>query len=249
MLYRLEKLIGLSIGASDGTLGKIQDVYFDDHRWAVRYLVVETGDWLTGRKVLISPISVESIDWIQKVVRVRLNKQQVKGSPQIDTEMPVSRQHEVSLLDYYGFPDYWTGSLLWGATPYPVRPSYELVENRSPSTAPVPNDLYLRSLNEVKDYPLEATDAAIGTLEDFVVDNGSWALRYVVADTREWLIGKHLVIPTLWVRKLEWKARTFFVDMPHAMVMKAPEYDPTIALSREYETALFGHYERPGYWF
>ena len=143
MLYRLEKLIGMSIAATDGTLGEIKDVYFDDRRWAVRYLVVETGDWLRGRKVLISPISVASIDWAGQSVRVRLTMQQVKGSPDIDTAMPVSRQHELNFLDYYGYPDYWTGTLLWGATPLPV-PTHTVSSDAIVHPGQTPMDKHLR---------------------------------------------------------------------------------------------------------
>ena len=107
MLYRMEKLIGMSIRASDGEIGKVKDVYFDDHRWGARYLVVDTGGWLEGRKVLISPIAIESIDWDKSGVQVTLTRQQVEASPPIDTDKPVSRQHEADFLGCYGYPSYW----------------------------------------------------------------------------------------------------------------------------------------------
>lgn len=248
MLYRMDKLIGLSIGASDGELGNIKDVYFDDHRWAVRYLVVETGDWLKGRKVLISPIAVESIDWNQQVVHVRLTQQQVKGSPDIDTAKPVSRQHELSFLDYYGYPDYWSGSLLWGATPYPVAPQPVVTRKPPGSVKHSHLDPHLRSLKEVLGYHLQATDAPIGHLEDFLIDNGSWAMRYVVVDTANWWLGMHVVIPPQWIQQLNWETKNVYVDVSRTTIKRAPEYDPDIELVREYEAALFGHYERPGYW-
>lgn len=248
MLYRLEKLIGMPIAATDGTLGKIKDVYFDDARWAVRYLVVETGDWLMGRRVLISPISVDSIDWAEHSVRVRLTMQQVRGSPDIDTAMPVSRQHELNFLDYYGYPEYWTGTLLWGATPFPVVPTHTVSRDATVHAGQTPMDQHLRSLKEVMGYSLQATDAAIGSLEDLLVDNGSWALRYVMVDTREWWIGKHVVVPTQWITALDWEKQLVHVDVLRNAVQQAPEFDPALALSRDYESALFGHYQRPGYW-
>src|ERR1700730_4195433 len=124
-LYRMEKLIGLSIHASDGELGKVQDVYFDDYRWTARYLVVDAGTWLEERRVLISPISVENIDWDRRSIPVRLTRQQVSASPHIDTDKPISRQHEMDLLDYYGYPNYWGGPFMWGTTsyPYPMSPT------------------------------------------------------------------------------------------------------------------------------
>src|ERR1700730_15294466 len=120
----MEKLIGLSIRASDGELGKVTDVFFDDHRWTARYLLVDTGGWLEQRRVLISPICVENIDWDRNSIPVRLTQQQVKGSPHIDTDKPVSRQQEADLLGYYGYPSYWGGLFMWGTTsyPYPMSP-------------------------------------------------------------------------------------------------------------------------------
>ena len=116
MLSRMEKLIGMSIRASDGEIGKVRDVYFDDHRWGGRYLVVDTGGWLEGRKVLISAVSVMSVDWEKSVVQIGLTRQRVEASPQIDTDKPVSRQHEADFLGYYGYPSYWGGPFMWGTT-------------------------------------------------------------------------------------------------------------------------------------
>lgn len=248
MLYRLGKLVGMSIRTRDGTLGQIKDVYFDDQRWAVRYLVVDTGSWLQGRLVLISPMAVDHIDWEQQSVQVRLTLQQVRGSPDIDTAMPVSRQHEVNLLDYYGYPDYWSGALLWGATPYPVVPTPPLrPEGAEPANHP-PMDKHLHNLDAVRSYKVQATDESIGHLADFLFDNGSWALQYLLVDTREWLIGRHVVIPTQWVTLLDWEQRRVHLDISRDAVEHAPEFDPMLSFSRDDESALFGHYERPGYW-
>ncbi|MGQ0622678.1 MAG: PRC-barrel domain-containing protein [Panacagrimonas sp.] len=251
MLYRMEKLIGLSISTSDGELGKIRDIYFDDRRWAVRYLVVETGSWLEERKVLISPLAVLRIDWKEGIVHVRLTQQQVKGSPPLDAHKSVSRQHELEYFNYYGYPDYLTGPLLWGLTPYPVIPSGESTPYNQGLVACAnekKDDPHLRSISEVKGYQLHATDASMGHLEDLMIDNGSWAVRYLVVDTANWWFGKHVVMPVQWIQKLDWDAKSVFVDVTRETVRHAPEYDATIQFSREYETLLFGHYERPGYW-
>lgn len=251
MLYRMEKLIGLSIGTSDGELGKIRDIYFDDRRWAVRYLVVETGSWLEERKVLISPLAVLRIDWSEGIVHVRLTQEQVKGSPSLDTHKSVSRQHELEYFNYYGYPDYLTGPLLWGLTPYPVIPSGESTPYNQGLVARAneeQGDPHLRSISEVKGYQLHATDASMGHLEDLMIDNASWAVRYLVVDTANWWFGKHVVMPVQWIQKLDWDAKSVFVDVSREAVRHAPEYDAAIQFSREYEVRLFGHYERPGYW-
>ncbi len=249
MLYRMEKLIGMSIGASDGELGKVKDLYFDDRRWAVRYLIVETGSWLEQRKVLISPIAVRSINWDDGIVRVGLTMEQVKASPDIDTDKPVSRQHELEFFNYYGYPDYFDGSMLWGISPYPLIPTQHALPGTSPAKRIAkPDDVHLRSAEVVKGYQLQATDESIGHLADFLLDDGSWAIRYVVVDTSNWWFGKHVVIPTEWITHLDWAEKNATVGVLREVVKAAPEYDPAVEFSREYEAKLFRHYERPAYW-
>lgn len=251
MLYRMEKLIGMTIGASDGEIGKIKDIYFDDARWAARYLVVDTGGWLEQRNVLFSPFSIERIDWDLRIVHVRLTRQQVRSSPSYDTDKPVSRQHEMEFLAYYGYPGYWGGPLLWGAIPYPVMPVHALppVNEALPEDAEAaPLDSHLRSAVEVTGYNLRATDDTIGHLQDFMIDDQSWAIRYIVVDTRNWWPGKHVVIPPQWIRQLDWSENVVNVDVSRDTVRQAPEFDPALEFSRDYETSLHRHYRRPGYW-
>jgi sporulation protein YlmC with PRC-barrel domain len=251
MLYRMEKLIGMTIGASDGEIGKIKDVYFDDHRWAARYLVVDTGGWLEQRKVLISPFSVNRIDWDLRVVHVNLSRERVKRSPGIDTDKPVSRQHEIEFFGYYGYPGYWGGPLLWGAMPYPVLPAAvaDLPVNEAlPGHSEAPIDSHLHSAAEVTGYHIHATDVSIGHVEDFTIDSESWAIRYMVIDTRNWWPGKHVVIPPQWIKRLDWPERLVYVAVDGDTVQNAPEYDPSLEFSREHETKLYRYYRQPGYW-
>lgn len=250
MLYRLGKLVGLPIKASDGALGKITDVYFDDHRWAVRYLVVDTAGWLTGRKVLISAISVRSINWESSLVQVGLTRQQVEASPRTDTDKPVSRQHEAEFFDYYGYPYYWHGLSLWGTAAYPVSPIGPIppVTNAPGKYGEAPTDRHLRSAKEVTGYRLQTTDDSMGHVEDFLLDDVSWAIRYLVVDTRNWLPGKHVVIPPQWIKQVEWTERVVNVDVTRDTVLAAPEYHATMDFSRAHETTLYRHYQRPGYW-
>src|SRR5450759_337817 len=114
MLMNAANLKGLVIRATDGELGTVDQFYFDDETWAIRYLMVDTGGWLGGRQVLISPISVVQTDWQARRLDVALTKKQVEDSPDIDTHLPVSRQHEAAYLGYYGYSYYWGGPYLWG---------------------------------------------------------------------------------------------------------------------------------------
>ena len=223
MLYRMEKLIGLSIQAADVEVGKIKDIYFDDHLWAVRYLVVDTGRWLDGPEVLIPPITVQGIDWDKRTIQVRLTRRQVRTSPHVDTDKPVSRQHDVDFFDYHGYPCYRSGPRALA-------------------------DPHLRSANDVIGYHLRTTSDSVGHLEDFLVDDASWSIRYIVVDTRSWSPGKHVVIPPQWISGLDWADKTVVVDVARDMVQGAPEYDPATDFSRPLEASLHQHYQRPGYW-
>ena len=250
MVYKLKRMIGLHIKASDGALGKIKDVYFDDHSWIVRYLVVETGAFLAERQVLISPISVLNIDWDKNVVHVNLTMHQVKASPSIDTDKPVSRQHEADYFDYYGYPYYWTDPSLWVKATNPVSPAGRAAALRnSPGLqGEAPFDPQLRSAKEVTGYGLRTVAEIMGHVEDFLLDSVTWAIRYVLVDTRNWLPGRHVVIPPAWIKDVEWDKQLVRVDVSPERVKSAPEFDLSIEFTREDEKRLFKHYGREAYW-
>ena len=153
-------------------------------------------------------------------------------------------------FSYYGYPDYLTGPLLWGLTPYPVVPTgasapyNEGLEARATKQG----DPHLRSLNEVLRYQVHAADGPMGHLEDLMIDDGSWAVRYIVVDTAKLWFDKQVVMPVQWIRKLDWGGKAVFVDVTRDDGRHAPEYDASIEFSRDYETRLFGHFDRPGYW-
>src|SRR5687768_3585048 len=108
---------GLTIAAADGDIGSVKDLYFDDGSWTVRYLVVDTGAWLPGRQVLISPMSVNQPVTLDRVF-VDLTREQVKDSPPVESDLPVNRQNELELSRHYRYPYYWEGPLRWGAVDF-----------------------------------------------------------------------------------------------------------------------------------
>jgi hypothetical protein len=169
-------LKGFTIAATDGDMGLVEAFYFDDTSFTVRHLVVNTGGWLGGRKVLISPMALRGVDWDRRRINVALSKGQVEESPPIDTDEPVSRQQEVEYYRYFGYPSYWTGPYLWGAYPHPVQPtdgrsSFEQEERPANWSDRENGEPHLRSSGNVIGYHIAATDGDIGHVEDFLVDD------------------------------------------------------------------------------
>lgn len=255
MLTSVKRMRGWTLRATDGEIGRVTDVYFDDERWVVRYLIVDTGGWLRGRKVLISPYAVTKLAAESNSVVVSLTRAQVEASPDIDTEKPVSRQQEAEYLRYYGYPEYWpyTTFWAWGAMPVVVPPDPDVMKDlqerreREAERAAGQADVHLRSAREVIGYHIQASDEAVGHVEDFLFEDDTWAIRYVVADTRNWLPGKHVLIASEWIRDVSWPEHTVMVDLDRGQIESSPPYDPSHPPSRNYETELYRHYGRPGY--
>jgi hypothetical protein len=248
MRYSIRDLEGYAIGATDGDIGKCDDFYFDDESWTIRYLVAETGNWLLNRKVLISPFALGKVDPAGERLNVTLTKQQVEESPSMDTDEPVSRQHEALYLDYYGYPYYWEGPLLWGPTIYP---RFSDADRKRGEDARAKReeayDLHLRSANEVTSYHIEATDGDIGHVADFIIDGETWEIRYMVVDTQNWWPGKKVLVAPPWIDRVGWDDSKVYVDLSREAIKNGPEYHPE-GLDRKYEEALYDHYKRPKYW-
>ncbi len=179
MLRSISSLDGATVSATDGEIGSVKEAYFDDDKWTIRYLVVNTGTWFTGRDVLISPYSVKQPMTDRSVVDVSLTREQVKNSPAVDTHKPVSRQFEHSYLGYYGYPMYWGGPGLWAGGLYPTMPAIEAMpierEVAARENTVSEEDVHLRSTSKVNGYDIQATDDTIGHVEDFVFDDESSA--------------------------------------------------------------------------
>jgi uncharacterized protein YrrD len=255
MLHNVKELEDYTVGASDGELGTVKDVYFDDQRWAIRYMVVETGGWFSSRKVLISPNSVRSVAWADEILNVNLSRQQVKDGPSIDTDKPVARQHEIDHYNYYGYPYYWEGANLWGESMYPLpwvgaSPDPPLA-SRKPRDDTVARerqarldreresaDSHLRSSNEVIGYEIMATDGPIGSVENFVFDDESWAIRYLVVDTRKWLPGRHVLLSPESIERVSWSDHEVFVSMTRQAIETSPDYDSLQPLSGAHDTRV-----------
>jgi len=251
MLTNATHLKGLVVRATDGELGSVEQFYFDDETWAIRYLIVEAGGWLGGRRVLISPFSVVYTDLLDKRLDVALTKKQVEHSPDIDTHQPVSRQHEAAYLGYYGYPYYWGGPYLWGPAFYPAGlagPTNASAQAMAERVRRESADSHLRSSEAVIGYNIEAADGEIGHLDGFVVDDEAWAIRYIEVATRNWWPGKKVLVSPAWIERVSWTESRVCVGLSREAIKGGPEYAESMPITREYENRLYLHYGRPPYW-
>ena len=245
MLSKAKALKGYRLDSLDGEIGKVNEFYFDDDRWGVRYLLADTGNWLRGRTVLISPHALNEIHAEQRKISIDLTQKQIEDSPSLDSDLPVSRQFEESYYGYYGWPMYWSGPYLWGYYPYVIR-NRELSRDFDPSEKIW--DAHLRSTDEVTGYHVEATDGSIGHIDDFVIDDENWAIRYLIIETKNWLPGKKVLISPDWIESVSWDESKLYVNVSKETIKNAPEFTDELSLTRDYENALYRHYNRQGYW-
>lgn len=289
MLRNARELLGCAIHAVDGDIGHINDLYFDDEKWGIRYLVVGTGHWLAVHNVLISPIACGEVNWRAHKLNVNLTCDQVADSPNMETHQPVSRQWETQYYEYYRWPLYWIGASLWGSLAYPsllaTADPIVTMENledahgatgdathdsggapsgaasvaaasvtTAPAAAAAPSpepdngaalqsdDLHLQSLQDVMGYHIEAEDGGIGHVVDFILDDHTWAIRYLEVDTRNWWPGKKVLIAPQWIHRVRWPESVVYVDLPTEVIKNSPEYNPELPVSEEYEARLSDYY-------
>jgi uncharacterized protein YrrD len=257
MLRGATELQDYVIAATDGEIGHVKDFYFDDHSWVIRYLVVNTGTWLAGRRVLITPIALGNPNWRDRQLPVFITREQVRNGPSIDTDKPVSRQHEQDYLGYYGYPYYWGGIGIWGAGYYPgyLQPSMQQEEfpsdlrvTREQQARAAGEDPNLRSCKEVVGYHIDALDGDIGHVASMLVDERSWAIRYLVVETTNWWGGHQVLIAPEWISRVDWASRQVTVGLTRQAVKDSPDYKSTEEVNRLSEAGLYAHYGRVAYW-
>ena len=232
MLCNANKLKGYALDSQNGEIGKVKEFFFDDLHWTIRYLVAETGNWLTDRQVLISPYALVDVNMKEQLIAINLSKQQIEESPALDSAKPVSQQFEEDYYGYYGWPMYSNGPYIWGFSPYIVRD----IEKRSVSTKGKEAwDSHLRSTHEVSGYHIQALDGEIGHVEDFIIDDETWTIRYLVVDTRNWWTGKKVLVSPQWIERVSWSESKIYVDLPLDAIKEAPEANAAaLALRRRY---------------
>jgi sporulation protein YlmC with PRC-barrel domain len=253
MLLAGSALRGYAIEASDGRIGTVTDLLFDDTTWKIRWVVVDTGTWLTTRKVLLHPSAVERLDYERQELSVVLSKHQIEASPSILQDQPVSAQMERNLYDYYGWDPLWggsyfgTGGIASPLSPPPYFGSSALREPEDLGLLEDDGDPHLRSLAAVTGYHILATDGEIGHVENVLIDDATWGVRYLIVDTSNWWLGKHVLISPYAVGRISYVDRQITVDIGRDKVKSSPPWDAVEMIDTYYEKRLHSHYGWQGY--
>ena len=245
MLNKAKTVKGYKLDSLDGEIGKVKEFYFDDQHWAIRYLVAETGTWLTGRQVLISPYALVAVNNEKQNIEINLTRKQIEESPALESDKPVSQQFEDAYYGFYDWPTYWGGPYMWGAYPLIVRDPEQWEES---SQGDKTWDPFLRSTKDVTGHHIQAADGEIGHVEDFIIDDETWAIRYLIIDTQNWWPGKKVLVSPKWIERVSWSESKVFVNLLRETIKRAPEYTDDYVVTRDYEAGLHRHYDRQGYW-
>jgi hypothetical protein len=248
MLRSVADLEKYALEARDGTIGHCRDFLFDDISWTIRYMVADTGNWMPGRKVLLSPDSLGSADWSTRRFHVALDRKEIEESPSIESDRPVSREREAQLSKHFGWAPYWVSLGTMG--PSLGQQALDRGKSRGAAqgaTKPA-DEGHLRSTREVTGYHIHARDGKIGHVGDFIVDDANWVIRYVVVDTHELLPGRKVLIVPKWVESINWSDQIMELDLERKLIEHGPVFDPTAPVNRRDESRLYDYYGRPAYW-
>lgn len=238
MLHVIKDLERFKIINNNEEIGYLDDYYFDDVSWIARYIVADTGNWLTGKKVLVSPHSIKKPNYLEKTISTNLTKEQIENGPNISNVEPVSRQHEIVLSEYYGWPAYWNmdASLQ----------SMAAIDKEKVSKSKK-GDPHLRSVREVRNYLIEALDGEIGVVDSFIINDDNWVIEYLVIDTRKWLHwlpgGKYVLIFPEWIQEIKWSKSKVFVDLDKETIEKGPDFNSAEEIDDNFKNKLYNCYK------
>jgi sporulation protein YlmC with PRC-barrel domain len=256
MFRSLSELFGYNIQAKDGEIGRVHDFYFDDEgEWRPRYLVIDTGPWILGRKVLIAPEALGQPNWADQSFPVDLTQDQIKASPDMDTALPISRRQQVALHKHYRWPAYWDAPAPFSASPVSntaAKIKHETVQNDQEKEVVerlIQQDANLRSAKEVIGYAVKGTDGDLGQIDDIILDDQNWKLIYLVLDTSTWLSkGKKTLIAVHWIKWISHEDQELQLSLPQQAIEESPPFDPETPINRSYEEVLYDYHGKPYLW-
>jgi hypothetical protein len=240
------QLRGCSLQAKDGEIGRVQDLYFDTLYWGLRYFMVNAGKGLRRHFVLISPESVHAPRWDQHLLPVDLTQEQVRHSPDWERDQPVSRQYEAALRKHYAWPPYWGSFYGAGGIGSPPISATSLAAG-SVQDIELEGDPHLFSAEDVIGHHVEASDGEIGHVDDLLLDDQRWTIRYLIIATRNWWPGKKVILSPWWASELDWSHRKICVDLKREAIKTSPSYNPEEILTNEASGELHDYYGRPRY--
>jgi hypothetical protein len=263
MLFAVSGLIDCAVEASDGEVGVVKDFLFDDKTWKIRWMAVEAGDWLPGRRrVFIHPSAIAPFELSPKPslpmmsspatlrLTVKLARAQIEAGPHADEGAPVTKDMEGLLYDYYGWDPYWGGSP-FGGSPL-ANAEAQIVEqaaqrNGEAHIPPLDGGDHLHSVAEFKGYTVHALDGDIGHIENCLVDDANWDIRYLVIATRNWWPGKIVQLAPYAVKDIDWFGEHINMNVTRDQVRSAPAWDPLAMANEVSEADLHRHFGWPGY--
>jgi hypothetical protein len=214
--------VGSTLTATDGRVGRVRDVLFDDRTWSVEYLVVHTGRWLSGHTVLLVPSALATIDAQRHAVRARLTRDEVDAAPPMDAHPSVSRMHEARLSEYLAFPwpAYWAGPDQRGEVPAPAIAWARRLARVLPRR-PARVEGHIRSLRAITGYAIEATDGRTGRVVDLLAGDDPWTIDALAVDVRRWWPGPRVRVAISHVTGIDWVGRSVHVDLTRAKLFEA----------------------------
>jgi sporulation protein YlmC with PRC-barrel domain len=244
MVKRARELFGYTVRATDGNLGKLIDLYLDDEDWTIRYLAVETGPWLLGRRVLVRPTEAQEPLEEERVIPIMISRKEVERSPEIELAKTVPQEERAELDQYWGWPHRLAESRI--VQSLPVDEAHMAREQEATQTQRSHSHLW--SAREIRGYRIRARDGEFGRVEDFYLTTDEWMIRYLMIDTQAWGEGRHVLIAPPWLEKFDWREEVLVVGLTQEEIESSPFFDPSEPITRAYELALYEHYSRNGYW-
>ena len=259
MLRSLKEITGYTLQETDDVIGTCTDFLFDDRLWVIRYMVADTGNWLKHHKVLITPASLGEPNWQTERLEVKLSREQIESAPPLDAHAPVSREYEITYHEHFEIPFYWMGADFREGMPdangvveaIEDIPDIDVDDEETPERSSTDNDIdqgVLRSAVEVMEYSVMATDGDAGRVDDIIIDDETWVIRYLAVDTGHIMPDRKVLINTEWIDSVSWEDSYVRLDLSHDSLGKCPDYDPDEPVNREYEVRLYDYHGRPRYW-